>query len=174
MSEVNGNGTTRETQSGQTWQIRRAAAQDIPQIMALLVEVNMVHHNGRPDLFKGPTTKYTEEELAELLQDDTRPVFVCDDGEGRILGHAFTVFQEEKGSNLMQDMRTLYIDDICVDEKARGLHVGAGLYEHVATFAKESGCYHITLNVWECNPGARAFYEKMGLTPYRTGMEKIL
>ena len=41
-------------------------------------------------------------------------------------------------------------------------------------FAKEQGCYNVTLNVWECNPSARKFYEKAGLKPYKTGMEVIL
>ena len=52
--------------------------------------------------------------------------------------------------------------------------MGSRLYEHVLSFAKESGCYNVTLNVWECNPSARKFYEAMGLVPYKTCMEKIL
>ena len=43
--------------------VRRATEKDIPRILELLVQVNMVHHLGRPDLFNGPATKYTEEEL---------------------------------------------------------------------------------------------------------------
>ncbi len=72
------------------------------------------------------------------------------------------------------DVKTLYIDDICVDENCRGMHVGNAIYEHILQFAKDSGCYNVTLNVWELNPGARAFYEKMGLVPQKTTMEKIL
>ncbi|MBR2853332.1 MAG: GNAT family N-acetyltransferase, partial [Clostridia bacterium] len=68
----------------------------------------------------------------------------------------------------------LYIDDICVDENARGLGVGRALYDHILNYAREKSCYNVTLNVWTCNPGAMAFYEKLGLTPYRVGMEKIL
>ncbi len=182
--------------------VRRAEKKDIPAILKLLVQVNMVHHNGRPDLFNGPATKYTENELRELLKDDTRPVFVCteeirkeaadsendtvckaaaeDDaadtavGSGRVLGHAFCIFQQHIGDNILTDVKTLYIDDICVDENARHQHVGSQLYEHVLQFAREQGCYNVTLNVWECNPGARAFYEAQGMVPYKTGMEVIL
>ena len=44
--------------------IRRARQEDIPGILDLLVQVDMVHHRGRPDLFKGPATKYSAEELS--------------------------------------------------------------------------------------------------------------
>ena len=153
--------------------LRRAETRDIPAIMALLIQVNMVHHNGRPDLFKGPTTKYTEAELAAILADDATPVFVCTDEAGRVLGHGFCVMQHS-GGQLMEEHDTLYIDDICVDEDARGLGVGRALYGHILAYARSLGCYNVTLNVWTCNPGAMAFYEKLGMKPYKIGMEQIL
>ncbi|MBR7187642.1 MAG: GNAT family N-acetyltransferase [Clostridia bacterium] len=153
--------------------VRRAEARDIPAIMDLLVQVNMVHHNGRPDLFKGPTTKYTGEELSQILQNDETPVFVCVDGDDRVLGHGFCVL-ERYGGQLMTERTTLYIDDICVDETARGQRVGEAIYRHIVGYARSIGCYNVTLNVWTCNPGAMKFYERMGLTPYKVGMEQIL
>jgi ribosomal protein S18 acetylase RimI-like enzyme len=81
---------------------------------------------------------------------------------------------EHYGGQLMTERTTLYIDDICVDEAARGRHVGEAIYRHIVDYAKSLGCYNLTLNVWSCNPGAMAFYEKMGMTPYRVGMEQIL
>ena len=153
--------------------VRRAEGRDIPDIMRLLVQVDMVHHNGRPDLFKGPTTKYTEAELEQILQNDDTPVFVCVDENGAVLGHGFCVV-ERYGGQLMTERQTLYIDDICVDEAARGHHVGQALYTHILEYACALGCYNVTLNVWTCNPGAMRFYEKMGLAPYRVSMEQIL
>ena len=154
-------------------EVRPAAERDIPAIMTLLVQVNMVHHNGRPDLFKGPTTKYTEAELQAILSDDATPVFVCVDESDRVLGHGFCVMQHS-GGQLMEEHDTLYIDDICVDEAARGRGAGRALYERILAHARERGCYNVTLNVWSCNPGAMKFYEKLGMVPYRIGMEKIL
>ena len=153
--------------------VRRAEARDIPGILNLLVQVNMVHHNGRPDLFKGPTTKYTEAELERILRDDETPVFVCTDEQGRVLGHGFCVLQHA-GGRLMVEHDALYIDDICVDGSARGRGVGRALYDRILAYAREKGCYHVTLNVWSCNPGAEAFYRKLGMRPYKTGMETIL
>ena len=153
--------------------VRRAIPRDIPAIMNLLVQVNMVHHNGRPDLFKGPTTKYTADELAAILSDDATPVFVCVDDRDRVLGHGFCV-KQHSGGQLMEEHDTLYIDDICVDEAARGQNVGRAIYEHILDYARSLGFYNVTLNVWSCNPGAMKFYEKLGLTPYKVGMEQIL
>ena len=154
--------------------IRRAINEDIPGIMKLLVQVDMVHHNGRPDIFKGPATKYDEEELKEIIKDDTKTVFVYVDDKGNVLGHAFCIFMQIKENKILTDIKTLYIDDICVDENARGQHVGTKLFEYVSDFAKKNDFYNITLNVWECNPTALEFYRKMGLVPQKYGMEMIL
>lgn len=153
--------------------IRRAEERDIPGVMELLRQADLVHHNGRPDLFK-LTTKYTEEEFHGILADERKPVFVCEDEEGRIVGHGFCVLQRPDNTRLIHDNLTLYIDDICIDESVRGQHIGSALYEHILAYARECGCYNITLNVWSCNPGAMKFYEKIGLVPYKVGMEMIL
>ena len=152
--------------------IRRAEIKDIPGIIELLHQVNMVHHVLRPDLFKPYTTKYNEQELEALIGDDSKPIFVFEDGG--VLGHAFCKITEVKGDKLLQDIKTLYIDDICVDEKARGKHVGTALYEFVRDYAKSIGCNNITLNVWEGNNAALNFYRNMGMKVQKTTMEILL
>ena len=152
--------------------VRKANKNDIGRIIHLLHQVNMVHAVRRPDLFKPHTTKYDEHELEALLADDRNPIFVYDDGE--VLGHAFCQIKEVKNHQLLQDIKTLYIDDICVDEKARGKHVGKALYEYVRDYARSIGCYNITLNVWEGNDPALSFYKNMGMQVQKTGMETIL
>lgn len=154
--------------------VRRAAEEDIPALLHLLLQVDMVHHNGRPDLFQGPATKYNAEELALLLRDPQTPVFVCTDAAGMVLGHAFCVHKQVLGDAVLTDIKTLYIDDICVDENARRKGVGTALYEAVLAYARAQGCYNVTLNVWTCNPSAQAFYENCGMKPQKIGMETIL
>ena len=154
--------------------IRRGQEQDMPGINRLLEQVLMVHHVGRPDLFKSGAKKYTDEELKVILADDSRPIFVGVDENDEVLGYAFCVFQQHIGNNILTDVKTLYIDDLCVDETRRGQHIGRQLYEYVVQFAKDSGCYNVTLNVWSCNESAMRFYEKCGLKPQKVGMEVIL
>ena len=151
--------------------IRKATGDDIPALLDLLLQVNLVHHNARPDLFRGPTTKYDADGLRRLLADPLRPVFVCADDDGVVLGHAFCVCKQETDDRILTDVKTLYIDDICVGETYRGRHVGTALFDHVRDFARENGFYNITLNVWSLNPGAIAFYERLGFVPQKIGME---
>ncbi len=154
--------------------IRRAERSDMDGIIHLLCQVLTIHHEGRPDLFKGDARKYTDEELKALIQDDTKPIFVAADDDNRVLGYAFCKLLQQLNDNIMTDIKTLYIDDLCVEEGSRGRHIGSALYEYVLNFAREQGCYNVTLNVWECNKAAKLFYERCGLTPQKTGMEKIL
>ena len=154
--------------------IRRAKQTDMKGINKLLNQVLMVHHNGRPDLFKSNAKKYTDEELVLLIEDDNKPIFVAVDEAENVLGYAFCVFQQHINNNILTDIRTLYIDDLCVDEEKRGMHIGRHLYDFVVDYAKSEGCYNLTLNVWSCNVSAMKFYEKCGLVPQKVGMEIIL
>ena len=152
--------------------IRRANSNDIIQIINLLHQVNMVHHIIRPDLFKPHTTKYNEQELSKMLGNDNKPIFVFDDGG--VLGYAFCQISEVQNDILLQDTKTMYIDDICVDENARGKHVGKALFEFVRDYAQTIGCHNITLNVWTGNDAAQSFYKNMGMQVQKTTMELVL
>lgn len=152
--------------------IRKANNTDIQRIIDLLHQVNMVHAVIRPDLFKPHTTKYNEQELCALLADELTPVFVYEDGT--VLGYAFCQISEVKDNILLQDIKTLYIDDICVDENARGRHIGKALFEFVRDYAQSIGCHNITLNVWEGNDAALCFYRNMGMRVQKTTMETKL
>ena len=153
--------------------VRKANKSDIGRIIELLHQVDMVHHVIRPDLFKPNTTKYNEQELEALLENESKPIFVFDSGND-VLGHAFCLITEVRDDKLLQDIKTLYIDDICVDEKSRGLHVGKALYEYVHDYALSIGWNNITLNVWEGNGPALSFYRNMGMKVQKTTMEIIL
>lgn len=155
-------------------EIRKALPKDIPGLHRLLSQVLEIHHQGRPDLFKTGVRKYTDEELAHLLQDENRPIFAAIDESGQVLGYAFCIFQQYKDDNIFTPVKTLYIDDLCVDETCRGQHLGRQLYDHVLAFARAQGCYNVTLNVWAFNESALRFYESCGLKPQKTGMETIL
>lgn len=154
--------------------IRRAEVRDLQGINLLLEQVLMVHHNGRPDLFKENVKKYTDEELISIINDDSKPIFVEVDEDEHILGYAFCIHKQLVDDNILTDIKTLYIDDLCVDEDLRGKHIGRELYEYVLEYAKLNEYYNVTLNVWSLNEGAMKFYEKCGLKPQKIGMEKIL
>ena len=153
--------------------IRFATEKDIPKLGDLLCQVCLVHHKGRPDIFN-VGRKYTDEELHDLLADPTRPILVAVDESDAVQGYCFCIYQQVVGHSSLTDIKTLYIDDLCVDETLRGQHVGTALYEAALALARENGCYNVTLNVWSCNPSAMRFYERMGMTPQKIYMEQIL
>lgn len=155
-------------------EIRRAKEQDMEGINELLLQVCLVHHKGRPDLFKYGAKKYTDEQLKAIIHDDSRPIFTAVDENGNVMGYAFCIFQQHIGDNILTDIKTLYIDDLCVDETLRGQHIGSRLYRAVLEYAREHHCYNVTLNVWSLNESAMKFYQACGLKPQKVGMETIL
>lgn len=154
--------------------IRKAENKDIKDVLRLLVQVNDVHAEVRPDLFIKGHTKYTATELEGIFTHPATPVFVDVDKEGRVLGYCFCVLQDNTSSRHLQRIRTLYIDDLCIDETARGKGVGRRLYEHAKEYARRQGCHNLTLNVWDGNETAMGFYRRMGLVTQKTTLETIL
>ena len=153
--------------------IRRAMEKDIPKMGDLLEQVCLVHHKGRPDIFNAGR-KYSDTELLALLQDDSRPILVAVDDTDAVMGYCFCIYQQQVCHSVLTDVKTLYIDDLCVDESLRGRHIGKELYEAAVQMARDSGCYNVTLNVWSCNVSAMRFYEAQGLVPQKVCMELVL
>lgn len=145
----------------------------IPGILMLLRQVCQVHHRIRPDIFQSSAVKYTREQLIDILSDETRPIFVAEDG-GKVVGYCFCQLRNYDGTGVSTCRRELYIDDLCVDESRRGQHVGSVLYDRAVAFAKANNCQFLTLNVWCGNEGALKFYEHAGLTPRNMTMETKL
>lgn len=152
--------------------IRPAAEEDIPQLLELLLQVHALHAEGRPDIFRKGARKYEAADLQRLLADAERPILVAAEGDA-VLGYAFCVLQRAPHAS-MTDIRTLYIDDLCVDATRRSGGIGTALYQAVLQLARQHRCYNVTLNVWSCNPSALAFYQRCGMAPQKICMEHIL
>ncbi|MBP3227253.1 MAG: GNAT family N-acetyltransferase [Bacteroidaceae bacterium] len=156
--------------------IRRAALRDIPRIGQLLVQVCNVHAAARPDLFIADKRKYNDEELSTLIQEhaDSSPILVATDETDFVQGYAFCQLHDEQATDNRPALRSLYLDDLCVDAQCRGKHIGTQLYGAVRKLAQQHRCHSLTLNVWACNPSAKVFYERQGLHPLKTYMEERL
>lgn len=154
--------------------IRNAERKDAAGVLNLLKQVLELHADIRPDIFISGTTKYKEEELFEIFADEKRRTYVAVDDADNVLGYAICIIKEQPHGDNMVPFTSIYIDDLCVDNAARGQHIGKALFEHVKKEAEMLGCYEVTLNVWEGNDVAKAFYDKMGMKPIKTQMEFIL
>lgn len=153
--------------------IRKAKLTDIDRLSELLYEVHNLHAEGRPDIFQKGKQKYSKEDLESVLTNSQTPVWVAEE-KRKVVGYIFCVYEEVKDHTSLTNRKTLYIDDLCVDKEFRQKGIGKSLYNYVKMIAKSNGCYDVTLNVWNLNPGALAFYEKLGLKPMKTYMEEIL
>ena len=154
-------------------EIRFAEVKDTPGILALLQQVGALHHTLRPDLFRKNACKYGPSQLFSLMERTDTPIFVAVEEEN-VLGYCFCQIHVTEKDPVLENRECLYIDDLCVLEGCRGKHIGTKLYDEVVRYAKMRRCHAITLNVWEGNDTARAFYDKMGFTPQKTVMEKVL
>ena len=152
--------------------IRRAAAGDIPALVSLLREILLVHHRARPDLFRSSGQKYDEAALSVMLQNPALPIFVYEEA-GTVLG--YVMCQEQFFcSDTQLPVKTLYIDDLCVDSSCRHRGIGKKLFEYACSYAREKGFYNVTLHSWDGNPGAMAFYRAMGMQTQYTTLELVL
>lgn len=154
-------------------EIRFAKPLDVPGILSLLRQVGQVHHQARPDIFRAGAQKYGASQVLQMLNCSATPIFVAAEAD-QVLGYCFCQVKTVEQDPVMQDRTLLYIDDLCVDKTHRGQKIGTSLYKAVCNYAKQRRCHSVTLNVWCCNAGALAFYESLGLTAQKIGMEFLL
>lgn len=152
--------------------IRRARQSDISALNELLQEILQVHHQARPDIFKSEGQKYSEGDLKALLDNPAKPIFVYE-VDGQVVGHLFCELRTVTG-DVLEPVKTLFIDDLCVASAARGQKIGEQLYEFALSYAKEQGCHNLTLDVWADNAGAVRFYDRLGLKPQKFRMEQLI
>ncbi len=149
--------------------IRIAESKDIPQINRLREQVNSIHVQGRPDIFKPGFCKELQDHAAWYLQSEYNDILV-DDRDGEIAGMVMIDYINKPESPYGLARSFCHIAEICVDEKWRRKGVAHALMESVRAEAKKRGFTKIELDVWAFND-ALAFYEAEGFTVYRRYME---
>jgi ribosomal-protein-alanine acetyltransferase len=141
--------------------IRRAQKNDTDKVLDLLLQVEGVHQKGRPDLFREHGVKFTAPELHEIFADDTRPVFVAE-VDGRVAGYVFCIITETKDSTMLFDMKTVHLEDVCIDETCRGEGIGGALMERFLLKSESLLCDTLFLEVRADNAPAISLYRRYG------------
>ncbi|MBQ3519829.1 MAG: GNAT family N-acetyltransferase [Clostridia bacterium] len=149
--------------------IRAAHSGDIPDLHRMLLCIAAFHGQARPDIFKTGASKYTPEELQELLCDETYRIFVAEDAG--VCGYVFCILQTVQDHLLLQNRKELYVDDLFVDPDCRGKGTATLLMQKAQEEAERCGCDCVTLNVWNVPHSALPFYEKLGYTERKRYME---
>ena len=149
--------------------IREAYVSDFNAILNLENQVFQIHLNARPDMIK-TKIPFNQDHFEKCLQDENKKIFIFEEN-GNILGYCITQKLEYKDHHLFYDMKILEINDMCVNENARGKNIGRQLFNRAKDYAKEIGAVRLELTVWGFNKNARQFYEHLGMTERTSRME---
>lgn len=150
--------------------IREAQEKDIPRIYELLAYINELHFKNRPDIFK-KAPKYQITELKAMIEDKDCLLIVCLDEDDFLLAYSIAKIKRIKETPLLKERSYLYIDDLCVDPKSQGKHLGQKIMDELVKKAKDMNLDSIELNVYAFNSKAKGFYERYGFKDQKIEME---
>ena len=153
--------------------IRFAREDELEQVNQLRRQVNDVHVQGRPDIFKPGFPMELQNYLYEIYQDPNKDILVAE-REGKLLGFACLQYVIRPENPFMKERRYLDVDEFCVSEGCQRQGIGKQMMQKIQALAREKGFSKIELNMWEFNQGALKFYEAIGFSTYRRYMEMPL
>ena len=143
--------------------LRRAVKRDLPEIARMMNELGAYHMALKPELCRAEMRPRPARALYKhLLKPKDRRVYLAVDAEGRARGFLHLLLSRREGNPVLPDCRTVFIEDIYVEERLRGKGIGRLLMQKAREEAKAYGAEALELNVWEYNEDARGFYEREG------------
>jgi ribosomal protein S18 acetylase RimI-like enzyme len=107
------------------------------------------------------------QQLDEIVSSPATDVFVASDDDGSVLGMAtLVVFRIPTGLRA-------WIEDVVVDDAARGKGVGAALNRAMLARARERGCVTVDLTSRPSREAANRLYQKLGFQPRETNVYRF-
>ena len=150
--------------------IRPANEADTEAVNRLRAQVNALHVQGRPDIFKPGFGEALQNHLAAYFDSETNGVLVAEAGD-RIIGFAMVDYIDRPASDYNLTRRFYHVAEFGVDPAWQRRGVASALMQSMQADARARGFQKIELDVWAFNEGALAFYEAMGFQTYRRFME---
>ena len=111
-------------------------------------------------------TMPSEEYIESMLNNENFYLLVAEH-EGAIVGMLSLVLVD------IPTGRKAWIEDVVVDSRARGLHIGQALVEEAKVCAKEVGAKKIYLTSNPSRKAAHALYKKCGFEEYDTTVFRV-
>lgn len=137
-----------------TFQIKKAGAGNVPQIIALIRE--FAEYENLSDY-----CEITEERLNAALFGETKVAEAIIIFQSEIpIGYA--IFYPNFAS--FRGQRGIYLEDIYIRQEFRGRGTGEMILKYIARLGRERGFERIDFQVLEWNTPAIRFYEKLGAT----------
>lgn len=142
--------------------VRPVRAEDLEYVWEMIR--GLAEYEKMTDILTG-----SRERLQALLFDGPAALFGCvaERGDGRLVGYALYHFTY---SSFRTNQR-MWLEDLFVEESARGTGAGEKLLAAFVQDALARGCHRVDWHVLEWNP-ARAFYERLGARRTDDGMQQ--
>jgi len=150
--------------------VRLATPHDAELISALNAEVQTVHAEALPHLFKpaSPET-FPASFVRQLLTDSDTCIFIGS-LHGAPVGYLYAQIIKRPETALRHAWERLHIHHISVHRTQQRRGWGHALIQAVVQFAKAQGITTMTLDVWSFNTQARSFFATQGFTVYNENM----
>lgn len=153
--------------------VRFAKEEELDQVNILRKQVNDLHVEGKPEVFKPGFSKELRDFIYDIWADPEQEIVVADI-DGIICGFAVLHHLNRPENPFMKERDFLDIDEFCVDKEHGRKGVASEMISFIKNYAKEKGFHRIELNMWEFNQDALAFYEASGFETYRRYMEMFI
>lgn len=153
--------------------VRFAKEEELSEVNELRRQVNDLHVEGCPDIFKPGFSEGMKDYIFDIWDDEAQQIVVAEE-EGKICGFAVLHVIDRPENPVMFRRYYLNIDEFCVDRDYRRRGIAGQMISFIRDYAKEQGFKKLELNMWEFNEGALAFYEAVGFKTYRRFMDMDL
>ena len=149
--------------------IRKAKVDDLDKINIIRKQVNDLHVEGEPKIFKAGFGENMQKYLLNFIGGENRDVIVCEE-QGEILGYAMLEVIIKEETDYRYELKFLEVGELGVLENQKGKGVGSKIMESVYEYARSLNISEVQLNMWEFNENALNFYNKQGFETYRRHM----
>lgn len=153
--------------------VRDAVPSDLEALTRLATQVQTLHAQGRPDLFRPADPSALGDFLRGRLSDDSL-LLVAEDDSSRAVGYLLADVLHRPASPFQFRHTSVYVHHIAVDDAARRQGVGAQLMGEIAERARAVGADSLRLDSWSFNADAHAFFDGQGVTATRVVFERPL
>jgi len=153
--------------------IRQAAEEDYQQLCTLFVDLDALHRQALPHLFRkaeGPAR--AKEFITSRLADENVATYVAENHDGQLVGFVQAELKDTPDIPIIVPRRFVRINDLVVKSQWQRVGIGRQLVDQAQQWAVEKGATEIELGVWEFNQEAAAFYKKLGYTTAKRIMSK--
>ncbi len=144
--------------------IRHAASGDYAAVAALNTEVQQIHAEAQPWMFKPASADTFPREAYESLLAQGKIIWIAE-RDGRALGYIMVERMERPEDAARYALSLLYIHHIAVTAAARGTGIGDALLRTAFAYAREQGIKSVHLDTGAFNTAAQAFFRKYGFEP---------